>query len=86
MGPISLVFSDIQQSVTDSIFKRWKGVCGDFDCDKQNDFDCAESKHTDSLTSPNGYVCQKDSNGIIIGNDEIPGEDPHGHCSNWFPN
>lgn len=77
-------FSGIQPTLPTGIFKRFKGVCGDFDCDKQNDFDCAESKHTDSLTSPNGYVCQKDSNGIIIGNVQIPGETAH--CLNWFSN
>ena len=55
-------------------FKLWKGICGGFDCDKQNDFDCAESKHTDSLTSPDGFICAKDENGIVTGNTQIPGE------------
>ena len=63
------------QYIMPIIFKLQKGICGDFDCDKQNDFDCAESKHTDSLTSPDGSICEKDGSGILTGNIRIPGED-----------
>ena len=49
-------------------FKLFKGVCGDFDCNKDNDLDCAESRHTLSLTSPDGKVCPAG------GNTQVPGE------------
>ena len=56
---------------------RVQGVCGDFDCDKDNDFNCAESRHTESLTSPDGQICPAD------GNTQVPGEPCPGNSGKY---
>ena len=60
-------------------FKLLKGVCGDFDCNKDNDLDCAESRHSLSLTSPDGKVCPAGGNTQVPG-DGITGKHARGLC------
>lgn len=68
---------NISQPVLNRLFKLCTGVCGDFNCNKDNDFDCAESRHTLSLTSPDGQVCPED------GNTQVPGEPCPGNSGKY---
>ena len=66
-GPyFGINYLDVKATVEPYWRHRVQGVCGTWNCDASDDFDCPSCQHENSLTRPDGSTCDSNTENTPI--------------------